>query len=62
MKTDVRAGKAQEEILKAALEHRADLIVMATRSPQGLQRVTSGSVAEYVVRESQLPVLLVKAA
>ena len=62
VETDVRVGRPQEEILKAALEHRVDLILMATRSPRGLQRVASGSVAEYVLRESQLPVMLVRAA
>lgn len=41
---DVRSGKPQEEILNAALEHRADMILMATLAPRGLQRMRYGSV------------------
>lgn len=62
VETDVRSGKPQDEILKAALEHRADMILMATRAPQGLQRMRHGSIAEHVLRVSHLPVLLVRAA
>ena len=60
--TEVRRGKAQEEILKSALAGRCDLIVMATRATHGVKRLILGSVAEEVLRQSYLPVLLVKAA
>ena len=59
---DVRVGRPGEQIVKAATEHRADVIAMATRSRQGLSRLVFGSVAEYVLRESHLPVLLITAA
>jgi nucleotide-binding universal stress UspA family protein len=62
VEADVRAGKPQDEILKAAHDHRADVIVLATRAPEGRRRVAFGSVAAHILRETSLPVLLVKAA
>lgn len=42
--------------------HRAnvDLIVMSSHTRGGLKRVTLGSVADYLIRKSDIPVLLVK--
>ncbi len=62
VKTHVRRGEPAREIEKAALESNADAIVMATRSRQRLQKLMLGSVADLVVRDSQLPVLLVSSA
>ena len=59
VKTQVRRGDPAREIQKAALEWNVDAIVMATRSRQRLQKLMLGSVADLVVRDSQLPVLLV---
>jgi len=47
-------------IVKEAAERRADLIVMGTHGRQGLRRLTLGSDAELVLRESPVPVLLVR--
>ena len=58
-KTNVRRGDPPIEIKKAALDWAADSIVMATRSRKGVERLVLGSVAEAVVRDSRLPVLLV---
>jgi nucleotide-binding universal stress UspA family protein len=58
-KTQVRRGDPPLEINKAAVDWGVDAIVMATRSRRRLARLMLGSVAEAVVRDSQLPVLLV---
>lgn len=61
VRTMVREGHAGEQIVSAALEANADLIVMATHGRTGVQRLWLGSMATYVLRHSQLPVLLVRA-
>jgi len=58
-KTQLRRGDAPQEIKEAALDWNVDAIVMATRSRQHLERLMLGSVADAVVRDSRLPVLLV---
>ena len=50
-----------ELILREASENRADLIVMGTHGRRGLRRLALGSDAEMVLRESEVPVLLVRA-
>jgi nucleotide-binding universal stress UspA family protein len=60
VKTEVRRGEAAEEILKAAREAKADVIAMTTHGRTGLGRLLFGSVAETVLRESELPVLLMR--
>ncbi len=60
VKTEVRRGEAAEEILKAAREWKADVIAMTTHGRTGLGRLLFGSVAETVLRESELPVLLIR--
>jgi nucleotide-binding universal stress UspA family protein len=52
-------GAAWEEIGRFATEHEADLIVMGTHARRGLPRAILGSVAERVVRTSEVPVLTV---
>jgi nucleotide-binding universal stress UspA family protein len=59
--TEVCMGRAGEEIVAAAQESRARMIVMATHGRSGLRRWTLGSVADKVVRTSHTPVLLVRA-
>lgn len=55
----VRQGPAAQEILVAAREWKADLIVLGTHSRRGLSRLLLGSTAEAVVRQSACPVLCV---
>lgn len=55
----IAEGDVPREILKAARESRAGLIVLATRGRTGLRRVFGGSVTEAVVRLSPFPVLSV---
>jgi nucleotide-binding universal stress UspA family protein len=57
----LRQGVAWEEILAAAQEVDADLIVVGTHGRRGLPRAVLGSVAEKVVRLSPIPVLTVHA-
>ena len=49
-----------EAILEAARRLGADLIVMGTHGRGGLRRVALGSVAEYVVRHADCPVVTVR--
>ena len=55
----LRPGETWEEILAAAKELDADLIIMGTHGRRGLPRALLGSVTEKVVRLSPIPVLTV---
>jgi nucleotide-binding universal stress UspA family protein len=57
---EVREGPVADEIQKAADEHEADAIAMATHGRGGLSRVFLGSVAERVLHESVRPLLLTR--
>ena len=49
----------EDEILRAAEQTGADLIVVGTRGYRGMTRWLVGSVSETVAKESPVPVLLV---
>lgn len=53
-------GHPAESIVSYAEENRFDLIALATHGRSGLKRLVFGSVADYVVRKSGLPILLIK--
>jgi nucleotide-binding universal stress UspA family protein len=53
-------GDPAAEILRAARELPADVIVMGTHGRTGLSRLLMGSVAEAVVRKAPCPVLTAK--
>jgi nucleotide-binding universal stress UspA family protein len=53
-------GIAVDEIVRAASELPADLIVMGTHGRTGLRHALLGSVAEKVVRRAPCPVLTVR--
>jgi nucleotide-binding universal stress UspA family protein len=55
-----RVSDVCHEILREARKLRADVIVLGTHGRRGLRRVVMGSDAEAVVRESKVPVLLVR--
>jgi nucleotide-binding universal stress UspA family protein len=57
----LKEGDAPREILQAAKEIAADLIVLGTHGRTGVARLLMGSVAEAVVRKAPCPVLAVKA-
>jgi nucleotide-binding universal stress UspA family protein len=56
----VRFGEPAEEILEEARGSGADLVVMATHGRRGVARLMLGSVAEAVLRRSEVPVVLVR--
>jgi nucleotide-binding universal stress UspA family protein len=61
-KSLLRAGVPWEEVLGAATQIKADLIVMGTHGRRGLERALLGSVAEKIVRMARVPVLTVHGA
>jgi len=58
-KARVVLGDAADEILNYAQSEGVDLIIMGTHGRRGLERIIFGSVAERVVKNSQVPVLTV---
>jgi nucleotide-binding universal stress UspA family protein len=54
-------GHPSNEIINFAEKNDIDLIVMGTLGKTGLDRFLMGSVAEKVVRNSKIPVLVVRA-
>ncbi len=52
-------GSTADGIIHCSQEFGADLIVIGTHSRTGLDRFLMGSVAEKVIRESLIPVLVV---
>jgi len=57
-----RSGVPPFEFLNYAERFNADLIVMGTHGRRGFAHFLMGSVAEIVLRESKIPVLIVRAA
>lgn len=53
------ATAAQHEILKAAEEERADLIVMSTNGRGGITKMLIGSVTEQVLRNASVDLLAI---
>ena len=58
--TQMRYGIPWDCIVKWAVEHRVDLIVMPTHGRSGLKHLLLGSVAERVIRHAHCPVLVVR--
>ena len=54
----LNASTVAEGILRCAHEENAGLIAMSTHGRRGLSRLALGSVAESVIRHSEIPVLL----
>lgn len=55
---DVRHGDPAHEIIRAATDWNADLIVMGTRGRTGLERLLLGSVARKVLQHARCSVLI----
>lgn len=55
-----RGGHAASSIIDEAKKYHASLIVLGTHGRRGLKRMVMGSDAEEVVRNSPVPVLLVR--
>ena len=58
--TDVRHGEPVAEIVAAARGAEADLIAMTTHGRSGFGRLLFGSVAEAVLRQAEMPVLMMR--
>lgn len=54
------ASRPGPEILRVAQEQGCDLIVMGTHGPNDANRFFTGSVAQYVLANSSIPVLLLR--
>jgi nucleotide-binding universal stress UspA family protein len=57
---ELRQGMAAEEILRAARERKVDLIAMSSHGRGGVVRMIAGSVAEEVLRKTELPILITR--
>jgi len=60
VQTAVRTGEPATEIARAARDHSAAAVVMATHGRTGLKRTIMGSIAGQVVHRSPSPVMLVR--
>lgn len=60
VREDLRVGNAVDQIEAARVEHDADLVVVGTGGIGGEAIFVLGSVAEGVVRHSDVPALVVK--
>jgi nucleotide-binding universal stress UspA family protein len=58
--TTVWSGPAAAAIIKAAQTHGVDMIVMTTRGRTGRERDMFGSVADAVLRNAPMPVLVLR--
>ena len=56
----IRSGEPADAVFQVALEINIDLIAMCTHARAGLAKWFVGSVAETIVRQTQLPVLLMR--
>lgn len=52
-------GPIKDTVLKIAVEHQVQLIVCGTHGRKGLNRFLHGSIAEEVLRDSQVPLFIV---
>lgn len=60
MLKELTAGRIADVIVAVATHSACDLIVMGTHGRRGMSRLVLGSDAELVVRESPVPVMLVR--
>lgn len=54
------SGKPGEAIVEAAIEENADMVVVGTRGLGKVKRAFLGSVSDYCVHHSPVPVLVCK--
>jgi len=53
-------GATAHAVLQAAADEKCDLIVIGNTGRRGIQRMMLGSVAEAVVRDADIPVMVIK--
>lgn len=59
---EVHTGEPETAVLEYATTHDVDAVVMGTRGRSGVGRLLLGSVTESVVRNADVPVLVVRGA
>jgi nucleotide-binding universal stress UspA family protein len=57
---EAMGNQAGDKIIQQAKEWGADLIVCGTHGRRGIRRLVMGSDAEYIVRHTPVPILLVR--
>ena len=55
----VEVGNAKEVVIEKAKKEKVDYIVVGTHGRTGFSHVVMGSTAEYIVRHSSMPVMVV---
>jgi nucleotide-binding universal stress UspA family protein len=55
----VFVGDPKDSIIERAIEIKASMIVLGTHGRTGLSHLLMGSTAEYVIRHSPIPVLVI---
>ncbi|MGE5618733.1 MAG: universal stress protein [Sphingomonadaceae bacterium] len=60
VEVEVVRGRPAREIVRRARDGKADLIVMSTHGRSGLGRLVFGSVADEVLRDAGVPILLIR--
>lgn len=58
--TVILSGRAADRLTRYAVNNDIDLIIMATHGRSGISRMFWGSVAEKILRATEIPVLLIK--
>lgn len=56
----VEGDNVAEWLLDVAADNQVDVIVMSTHGRSGLQRWVFGSIAEKIIRQAAVPVLLIR--
>jgi nucleotide-binding universal stress UspA family protein len=59
IKTLVKEGSIAETILEAAEELNADTIVIGSHSKRWLENLLMGSITEYVLHHTSIPLLII---
>ena len=57
---ELRTGEPLDNLLRAVVEHRADVLVVGARGVSGVERALLGSVADRALDRSPVPVLVVR--
>lgn len=60
VETVTMLGKADQAIVAYSDRHDVNLIALATHGRSGMSRAVFGSIADYVLRSSGLPILIIK--
>ncbi len=58
VKVEVLSGDPAEELIKYSQHSGVDLVIMSTHGRSGVSRWVFGSVADKVIRQTELPVLI----